>query len=76
MFQLNVPGLYTAWCHSLLVSTVGCFFSACRKRECCMWLVNKVEIYKSKIGFLYCKWSNLNASRVIHPLLSFTFGVH
>ena len=26
-----------------------------------MWSVNKVEIYYAKIGFMDCKWSNLNA---------------
>ena len=30
------------------------------KGKCCIWLVNKVEIYFAKIGFMDCKWSNLN----------------
>ena len=30
-------------------------------RKCCMWLVNKVEICYGKVGFIDCKWSNLNA---------------
>ena len=31
------------------------------KGKCCMWAVNKVEIHFAKIGFMDCKWSNLNA---------------
>ena len=31
--------------------------------ECCMWLVNIVEIHFTKIGFADDKWSNLNAPR-------------
>ena len=30
-----------------------------------MWPVNKVEIYFAIIGFVDCKWSNLNASSVL-----------
>ena len=29
--------------------------------KCCMLLVKKVEIFFTKIGFVYSKWSNLNA---------------
>ena len=31
------------------------------KGKCCMWPVNKVEIHFAKIGFVDCKWPNLNA---------------
>ena len=31
------------------------------KGKCCIWLLNKVEIHFAKIGFVDCKWSNLNA---------------
>ena len=37
------------------------------KRKCCTWLVNKVEIDFAKIGFVNCKWSNLNASGSYTP---------
>ena len=30
------------------------------KEECCMWLVNKLEMYFSKIGFVTSNWPNLN----------------
>ena len=36
-------------------------FSACRKMELLQLVVTKVEIYFPKIGFLDCKWTNLNA---------------
>ena len=36
------------------------------KGKCCMWPVTKVKIHFAKIGYLDCKWSNLNAS-VIYP---------
>ena len=39
-YNVNAPGSYTPWSHSLM----GALFSVCRKRECCMWLVDKVEI--------------------------------
>ena len=31
------------------------------KGKCCIWPVNKVEIHFAKIGFVDCKWPNLNA---------------
>ena len=51
------------------------------KWKCCMWLVNKVEIFFAKIDFINSKWSSLNAPgqgapRVINHLVSFSFGVH
>ena len=33
-----------------------------RKWECCMWLLNKVIIHFTKIGFLDTWWSNLNTT--------------
>ena len=30
------------------------------KGNCCMCLVNKVEIHLEKMGFMDCKWTNLN----------------
>ena len=54
--NLNAPGLYTPWCHSLVGSNVECLFSLhAGEGKCCMWDVNKVEIYFSKIGFVDCK---------------------
>ena len=42
-----------------------------------MWPVNKVENHFAKIGFVDCKWSNLNApGSYTCPLVSFTFGVN
>ena len=42
-------------------------------------VVDKVEIYFAKIGFLDCKWFNLNApgsyTPCCHSLLGFTEGV-
>ena len=60
--NLNAPGSYTPWCHSLLVSTVGCLFLCMQEKGMLHVSVNKVEIKFSKIGFVDCKWSNLNAS--------------
>ena len=49
------------------------------KGKCCMWFVNKVEIYFSKIGFMDCKWSNLNdagsCSPWCHPILGSAEGI-
>ena len=36
-------------------------------KYCIMWLVNKVEIYFAKIGFVECKWSNRNAPVLYSP---------
>ena len=59
--DLNAPVSYTPWCHSLLGSiTKVPFFQHAGKGKCCMWIVNKMEIYFAKIGFIDCKWSNLN----------------
>ena len=48
-------------------------FSACRKRKCCLRLVNKVEISFSKMAFVDCKWSNWyypwSYTRCFHSLL-------
>ena len=37
------------------------------KGKYCMWLVNKVEIHFAKIGFVECKWFNLNAQGSYTP---------
>ena len=37
------------------------FFLDAGKWKCCIWTANNMEIYFTKIGFLDCKWSNLNA---------------
>ena len=74
--NLNAQRSYTPWCHPFLGSYVGCPFLCAGKGKCCMWLVNKVEIHLTKIGFVEYKWSNLNAPRFIHPLVSSTFWVH
>ena len=61
--NLNAPGSDAPWCHPLFGSSVGCPFPLhAGKGKCCMWPVNKVEIHFAKIGFLYSKWCNLNAS--------------
>ena len=70
--NLNAPGSYTPWCHSLLGSTVGCPFLCMLEKGMLHMSVNKVEIYFSKIGFVDCWGSNLNAQGhaplgVIHP---------
>ena len=48
------------------------------KRKCCMWLVNKVEMYFSKMGGMDSKWPNLIAlceySLWCHSILGFTVG--
>ena len=59
--NLNAPGSYTPCCHSLLGSIVGCPFLCMQENGCCMWLLNKVETHFAKVGFVDCKWSNLNA---------------
>ena len=60
--NLNAPGSYTPWSHSLLEYKVGLSISLyAGKGKCCIWRVNKVEIHLAKIGFVECKWSNLNA---------------
>ena len=57
--NLIAPGSYTPLCHSLLGSTVECpFLWMQEKRKCCMRLVNKVEIYWAKIGFVDSNFSN------------------
>ena len=37
---------------------------------------NKVKVKLDKIGFIDCKWSNLNGPGSYTSLVSFTFGVH
>ena len=48
------------------------------KGKCCMWPVNKVEIHIAKIGFMDCKWPNLNAPGSYtpwsHSLLGYIVG--
>ena len=48
------------------------------KGKWCMWVVNKVEIYFSKIGFVDSKWSHLNVpgsyTPWCHSLLGSTVG--
>ena len=44
---------------AVLSFTIGANF-ACRKKESCLWLVHKVEIYFPKIVFGDSKWPNLN----------------
>ena len=43
-----------------LAAAAQAFSLHAEKGKCCMWLVNKVEIYFSIMGFLDSKWSNLN----------------
>ena len=58
----NAPGLYTPWCHSLLVTTVGCpFLYMQEKGNAASGLLKERNIISQKIGFLDSKWSNLNA---------------
>ena len=59
--NLNAPGSCAPWCHPLWVPLWDALFSACMKREILLVACKKVEIYFSKIGFVYCMWSNLNA---------------
>ena len=58
--NLNTPGSCTPSFIHFLGQLWDGPFSACRKREMLHVVGNKVEIYFSKIGFLDCKWSNLN----------------
>ena len=56
MVQFEFPKII----HPLVSFTFGVYsvlpFSLdAGKGKCCMWLVSKVEIYFSKIGFLDCK---------------------
>ena len=44
------------------------------KGICCIWPVNKVEIHFAKIGFMDCKWSNLNAPGSYTPCCYSIFG--
>ena len=48
------------------------------KGKCCMWPAKNVEIPFAKIGFVDCKWSNLNAPVPVSYifLASFNFGVN
>ena len=48
----------------------GVPFSACRKRECCLRIVNKAEIHLSKIGLVDSKGHNLNGPTGRMPLSS------
>ena len=76
--NLNTPGSYTPCVIHFWGPLWSALYSAGRKRECCMWLINKVEIYFSKIGFVNCKWSNLNVpgsyTPWLHSLLGSTVG--
>ena len=76
--NLNVPGSYTPWSHSLLGSTVGCPFPCMQEKGMVHLAFEKVEIHFAKIGFVDCKWSNLNApgsyTPWCHSLLGSTVG--
>ena len=75
--KLNVPGAYAPCSLSLFGSAVGCYpFHCMQKKESCMLLVTKVEIYFPKIVFGDSKWPNLiiSGSYTIHfwgPVLGF-----
>ena len=47
----------------------------CRKRECRMWLVNKVEICLRKSGFVDYKWSN-KKGQDMQSLVPLNIGIH
>ena len=74
MSNLIAPGSNTHWCRPLY----DALFCACRKGKCCMWHVNKVEIYFPKVGFMDSKWSNLNTlgsyTHWYHSLLGSSVG--
>ena len=60
--NLNTPWSYTICSHSLLLFILECPFPLhAGKWRCCMWHVKNVEIHFAKIGFVDCKWPNLNA---------------
>ena len=44
--NLNTPGSYTPWCHSLMYAGGV---------KCYMWFVNNMEIYIAKMGHMDCK---------------------
>ena len=62
MIQFECPRVN----HPLVLFTFGVHWGVsislyAGKGKCCMWPVNKVEIHFAKIGFVDCKWPNLNA---------------
>ena len=48
--NLNAPGSYIPWCHSLLGPAVECPSLHAGKGKCCMCLLTKVETYFTKGG--------------------------
>ena len=65
MIQIEYPrDIHTWLSFSFGVHYVVPFSLHAGKGRCCMWAVNKVEIYIAKIGFVDSKWSNVNASRL------------
>ena len=61
MVQFEWPGVIHLLISLTFEANCGVPFSLeAGKGKCCIWLVNKVEIHFAKIGFLECKWFNLN----------------